>query len=154
MRRAFAIAVLSAATVAGATVAEAASPGTFTGKTTAGDPLGFKVDGSGRVYSFFFEGVRLDCSDKDRFDTSTGSARNQSPSKSRYRVGSKRRFTISFTSTKTGFGWTAKGRFASNGRSATGTLRVLARFDDTNNLAPKGTIKCDSGQLKWTAKHA
>jgi hypothetical protein len=152
MRRALVIAVLTAASVACATAAEAAiRSGTFTGKTTAGDPIGFRVS-SGRVRLFNFSGVTLSCSDHEKFDTSTGSARNQSPSKSTYRVDSQNRFTIAITSTKTGFGWTVHGRFASSGTTASGTLRVLARFDIENNLNPKGSITCDSGKLSWTAK--
>jgi hypothetical protein len=154
MRRTFVIAAIAATTVASATVAEAAiRQGAFTGKTAAGDPLGFRVDSSGRVQSFYFEGVTLKCTDGDKFDTSTGSARNQTPSRSRYKVSSAGRFTISITSTKTGFGWTAKGRFGASGSTASGTLRVLARFNDQNELTPKGSIRCDSGRLSWTAMH-
>jgi hypothetical protein len=153
MKRTFAIAVLAATTVASATLAEAAiRAATFTGTTSAKDPLGLRVDSSGRVYSFYFEGVTLKCTDSDQFDTSTGAARNQTPSKTRYRVTAQRRFTISITSTKTGFGWTAKGRFGASGSTASGTLRVLARFNDQNELTPNGSIRCDSGRLSWTAK--
>jgi hypothetical protein len=149
MKRLFVLALVTATAVVGATVAEAAiRSGTFTGKTTAGDPLGFKVNSSGRARAFFFSGVTLTCSDGEKFDSST----NRSPSKSTYRIDSSNRFTISITSTKTGFGWTVHGRFTSSGGSASGTLRALARFDIENNLNPKGSVKCDSGKLNWTAK--
>jgi hypothetical protein len=153
VRHTFVTALLSATLVAGVSVAEAAvRPGTFTGRTGAKDPIGFRVPSTNRVSGFYFEGVRLKCSDGDKFDTSRGSARTHSPTKSRYRVSSARRFTISLTSTKTGFGWTAKGRFSASGGSAAGTLRVRARFDIENRLDPKGSVKCDSGKLSWTAK--
>jgi hypothetical protein len=153
MRHTFVTAILSAALVVGVSAAEAAvKQGTFAGRTTAKDPVGFKVNGSGRVYAFYFEHVKLKCSDKTSFSTQRGAKRNHSPTSSRYRVNSQRRFTIFRTSTKTGLGWTFKGRFSSKGGSAAGTLRVLARFDIENQLNPKGSISCDSGRLSWTAK--
>ena len=143
-------AALCATVVAGASVAEAAiRGGTFTGRTGAKDPVGLKVNGSNRVYAFYFERVRLTCSDKDSFTTSPN---NHSPNSARYRISSSRRFSIHRTSTRSGFGWTARGRFSSKGGSASGTLRVLARFDVENELDPKGSVKCDSGLLRWTAR--
>ncbi|MEA2441106.1 MAG: hypothetical protein QOH76_2530 [Thermoleophilaceae bacterium] len=153
MRHKLVTAIASAALVVGVSVAEGAvRAGNFSGRTSAKDPVGLKVNSSGRVYGFYFSGVKLRCSDGDSFSTSTGSNRTHSPTAKRYRVSSSRRFTIFLTSTKTGFGWTAKGRFSTKGGSAAGTLRVLARFDIENNLKPKGRIKCDSGVLSWTAK--
>jgi hypothetical protein len=147
-------AVLCATAVAGVSVAEAAiSGGTFAGRTGAKDPVGFRVDGSSRVYGFYFEGVRLKCSDGDHFTTSRGAKkRSHSPTKARYKINSSRRFTIFRPRSTNGLGWTFKGRFSSKGGSASGTLRVLARFDIENHLKPNGSVKCDSGVLNWTAR--
>lgn len=143
-------AALCATVVAGASVAEAATrQGSFRGQTKAKDPVGLSVTSSNKVRAFYFEKVRLKCSDKDSFTTSP---RNNSPKAARYTIKSSRRFTIYRTSTRNGFGWTAKGRFSSKGGSASGTLRVLARFNVENELDPQGSIRCNSGLLSWTAK--
>jgi hypothetical protein len=141
-----------AAGVTGATVAEAAiSPGTFTGATSAKDPLGFKVK-SGRVVSFYFEAVHTTCSDGDTFDTPKGRFRIQTPAKKRFKVTSSGKFGIKARNERTGFGWDAKGDFNSRGTTASGTLKVFARFNDENYQDAKGDITCKSGTLKWTAK--
>jgi hypothetical protein len=152
MKRALATAAVVAAGVTGATVAEAAvNPGTFTGATSAKDPLGFKVK-SGRVVSFYFEAVHTTCSDGDTFDTPKGKFRIQTPAKKRFRVTSSGKFGIKARNERTGFGWDAKGDFNSRGTSASGTLKVFARFNDENYQDAKGDITCKSGTLKWTAK--
>jgi lipoprotein-anchoring transpeptidase ErfK/SrfK len=142
-----------AAGVTGATVAEGAvGAGTFSGATTAKDPLGFKVK-SGRVVSFYFEHVQTTCSDKDHFPTPSGKYRVQTPAKKRFRITSAGRFAIKARNPKTGFGWDAKGQFAGKSSStARGTLKVFARFNDENYQDPKGDITCSSGTVKWTAK--
>jgi hypothetical protein len=152
MKRALATALVAAAAVAGATVAEAAiRSGTFTGATTAKDPLGFKVSG-GRVVSLYFEGVRTTCSDKETFDTPKGKYRVQTPAKKRFRVTSSGKFAIKARNKKTGFGWDLKGSFKDKGSRATGTLKVFARFNDENYQRADGNITCSSGTLKWSAK--
>ena len=143
------IAVLLCATlVVGVSVAEAVNAGRFTGRTSAKDPVGFRVDGSNRVHGFFFNHVRLKCSDKDSFTT----GRNGSRASTRDRINSSRRFTVFRSRSTNGLGWTFRGRFGSRGRSASGTLRVLARFDIENRLSPRGRITCDSGLLRWTVR--
>jgi hypothetical protein len=152
MKRALATAAVVAAGVTGASVAEAAiGAGTFTGATTAKDPLGFKVKG-GRVVSFYFEGVHTTCSDDDTFDTPKGKYRIQTPAKKRFKVSSSGKFGIRARNAKTGFGWDAKGQFKSKGARATGTLKVFARFNDENYQDAKGNITCSSGTIRWTAK--
>jgi hypothetical protein len=139
--------------VTGASVAEAAiRSGTFAGKTSAADPVGFKVDSSGRVISFYYEGVHMTCSDKDSIDTYTGKDRIQTPVRSKFKVSSKGKWSIKARNPKTGFGWDVKAGFKSKGASASGTLKVFARFDNTNTQNPKGSITCTSGTLKWSAK--
>ena len=141
-----------AAGVTGATVAEGAvGAGSFSGATTAKDPLGFKVKG-GRVLSFYFEHVQTNCSDKDHFPTPSGKYRVQTPAKKRFRVTSSGKFAIKARNPRTGFGWDAKGDFNAKGTAASGTLKVFARFNDENYQDPKGNITCTSGTLKWTAK--
>jgi hypothetical protein len=153
MKRALATALVIAAGVTGASVAEAAiRSGTFAGTTSAKDPIGFKVDSGGRVISFYFEAVHTTCSDGDTFDTPSGKYRVQTPASKRFKVTSSGKWGISARNTRTGFGWDAKGGFKSQGASATGTLKVFARFNDENYQDPKGNITCTSGTLKWTAK--
>jgi hypothetical protein len=142
-----------AAGVTGASVAEAAiRSGTFAGKTSAADPVGFKVDGSGRVISFYFAGVHMTCSDGDSYDTPKGKDRVQTPVKKKFKVSSTGKWGIKARNPNTGFGWDAKAGFKSQGASATGTLKVFARFDNTNTQNPKGSITCTSGTLKWSVK--
>jgi hypothetical protein len=151
MKRAPVVAALVVAAVTGASIAEAAvSKGTFKGKSTAGDPIGFIVIKKNRVADFYFEGVAVTCTDGDKYDTGTGANRNQSPSKSRYKVSSKGRFSIKNHNDKLGRGWDVKGQFASKGAKATGTLTVFANYDITNNADPKGEVHCKSGTVKFT----
>jgi hypothetical protein len=141
------------ATVVGATVAEAAiKKGTFTGKTSAADPVGFKVGTRGKVYSFYYEGVTLKCTDGDSFDTPTGSTRVQTPRSVKFKVTSKSRWGIQARNTKTGFGWDVDAKFRSKGERSTGTLSVFATFNEQNQQDPNGTIRCESDELSWSAK--
>ena len=78
MKRVIATALVVAAAVTGVSVAEAAiRQGTFAGTTTAKDPVGFKVNSSGRVISFYYDGVTTKCSDGDTFPTPSGKFRVQ-----------------------------------------------------------------------------
>jgi hypothetical protein len=152
MKRALASVLVVLAAVTGASVAEAAiGAGVFIGATAAKDPVGFKVQ-SGRVVSFYYEGVHMTCSDKDSIDTYTGKDRIQTPVRSKFKVSSKGKWSIKARNPKTGFGWDVKAGFKSKGASASGTLKVFARFDNTNTQNPKGSITCTSGTLKWSAK--
>ena len=126
--------------------------GTFAGDTSKDDPLGFKVDRKGRVISFFYDSVTLSCSDGDSFDTPTGTERVITPKRVTFRVTAKRRFGIEARNEATGFGWDADGRFNRRGKSATGTLKVFATFNDQNQQDPDGSIRCESEELTWTAK--
>src|SRR4051812_682686 len=148
MRRALATAIVIAAGVTGASVAEAAiGAGVFIGATAAKDPVGFKVK-SGRVVSFYFEGVHTTCSDDDSFNTPKGKYRVQTPAKKRFRVSSSGKFGIKARNPKTGFGWDAKGQFVGKGgATARGTLKVFARFNDENYQRADGKITCTSGTI-------
>ncbi len=151
MKRSWIVATGVIAAVAGASVAEAAvQTGTFKGKSTAGDPVGFKVPQSDRVGDFFFSGVTLTCTDGDKFDTGTGSNRQQSPAGKRYRVSSKGKFAIKDHNDSQGNGWDVKAKFNSKGTVATGTVSVYANFDISNNPSPKGSVHCKSGNVKFT----
>ena len=139
---------LVAATVIGASAAEAAvAPGTFTGQTSAKDPLGITVSGS-RVTNAYFEGVHMRCTDEDQYDTLKGKYRMQA--KSRARIGSSRRFKVKKTTHGGASTWTLAGRFNARGASASGTLSIHQRFNIQNYLDPKGSITCDSGKIKFT----
>ena len=153
MKRVLVIAIVIVATVAGATVAEAAiKKGKFTGKTSAGDPVGFKVDRKGRVYSFYYEGVTLTCTDGDSFDTPTEAVdRVQTPPNRKFTV-TRGKWGITARNSQTGFGWDVSAKFNSKGTRNTGTLSIFATFNEQNQQDPNGSIRCESGKLSWTAK--
>ena len=115
-----------------------------TGETA---PLGFKVDRRGRVTAFRFEGVKLSCSDGD----TVTAPKVATPKGVTFTVRANR-FGIEASNDETGFGWDADGVFRSKGRRATGTLRVVARFNDQNQQDVNGTIRCASASFAWTAK--
>jgi hypothetical protein len=142
-----------AAIALGAGVAEAVvAKGSYRGKTSAGDRVGLKVDSRGRVHTFFYEGVRLRCSDGTEVDTPRGAGRVQTAAGTRFRVGSKGRWAISLRDTRSGFRWSATGRFSSNGARTAGALRVVATFDEQDNQDPDGSVTCESGRLGFVAK--
>lgn len=129
----------------------AVAPGTFRGTTSAADPLGFRVNAQGRVTRFHYEGVRLTCTDGDRLDSPSGARRVITPVATSFRVAPAGTFGIVARNPRTGFGWSATGRFASTGRRATGTLSLTARFNTRNEPDPDGAIRCQSRRLTWTA---
>ena len=151
MKRASVVAAVAIAAVTGASIAEAAiSKGTFKGKSTAGDNVGFIVIKKNRIADFYYEGVQLTCTDGDKYDTGSGALRVQSASKARYKVSSNGRFSLKVRNDSHGKGWDVKGQFASKGAKATGTLSVFASYDITNNADPDGEVKCKSGNVKFT----
>jgi len=151
MKRALAIAVLIVGLVAGATVAEAAiKKGTFTGKSSAKDPMGLKVNKGGKVYAFYYEGVRLKCTDGDAFDSPSGSKRIQTPSDVLFRVNAKRKFAINAHNDTTGFGWKVAAKFNAKGTKVTGTLSVHAKFNEQNEPDANGSITCTSDDLTFS----
>jgi hypothetical protein len=151
MKRRSAAAAVVIAAVTGASIAEAAvNKGTFKGKTTAGDNVGFIVIKKNRIADFYFEGVQLTCTDGDKYDTGSGSERVQTASKARYKVSSSGKFSIKVRNDARGKGWDVKGQFASKGAKATGTISVFANYDITNNADPNGEVKCKSGNVKFT----
>jgi hypothetical protein len=148
MRLVLSLAVLGAATFA-ATAAEAAvSKGTFTGTTAAKDPIGLTVGAGSRVTSLYFEGVHMTCTDKDDFDTLTGQYRMQA--KGKFRIGSNGKWTVKKSTHSGASAWTASGQFNGKSNRSTGTLRIRQRYNIENYLDPKGTVRCDSGNLKFT----
>ena len=154
MKRSWIVATGVIAAVACASVAEAAvQTGTFNGKSTAGDPVGFKAPRADRVSDFFFSGVTLTCTDGDKFDTGTGSNRQQSPAGKRYKVSSTGKFAIKDHNDAQGNGWDVHGKFNSKGTVVTGTVSVYANFNISNDPSPKGSVHCKSGNVKFTANH-
>ena len=145
------VAVLAVAAAFSAVVAPAAPAaikrGSFAGATSTDDPVTFKVDRRGRVISFSFDAVSLTCTDGDGVTT----PRVVTPRSERFRV-RRGRFGISARNEKTGFGWDADGRFRNRGRRATGTLKVVASFNDANQQDAKGSIKCESDSLTWSVR--
>ena len=151
MTRALALTAVIAALVAGVSVAEAAiGAGSFSGVTTAKDPVGFKVTSSHRVQSFYFESVHVTCSDDDEFDTLGGSDRFESPSKSTYRISKSGKFHVKVRK-KNGVGWDAFGTFDRAGRKVSGRLHWFGRYNNRNYADPKGSITCESKTLSYTA---
>jgi hypothetical protein len=147
MKRVAIVAVTLFAAV-GATVAEAAVK-TYSGTTSAADPVGLKVDSKGRVYAFYFVDVHLTCSDGDEFDT--GPEPIKTPTSTRYKV-TKRKFKIKIREEDAGRGYDVTGKFSSSRKKVAGTFRIFANFDESFNPDPDGSAKCTSGVLKWSAK--
>jgi hypothetical protein len=160
MKRVLVMAVAVLALVAGVSTAIAKiGKGEFIGKTSADDPIGFKVDSKGRIYSFHFEGVTLKCTDGDQFDTpskadagSGGPTEIRTPNSQKYKV-KKRKFKIVSNDDEAGNGWTAKGKFSSKNKSK-GTFTIFANFDPApaNTPNPDGSVHCTSGKLPFTVK--
>jgi hypothetical protein len=164
MRRGLATAAAVLALGVGVTAAEATiGKGKFAGKTSAKDPLGFSVDKKGRVYSFYFQGVTLNCTDGDSFDTpspehpdSDGSTRVQTARNIRFVLDSKNRFRVSAANDTSGNGYSIRGRLKRDGSGASGVLHVFANFTDggpgnPDTPDPNGSIHCDSGKIRWVA---
>jgi hypothetical protein len=151
--------------VGGVSTAEASiAKGKFAGKTAAKDPIGFKVDKSGRVYSFYFQGVTLRCTDGDQFDTPSkenpdpedGSTEVRTRTSDRFPVDSKNRWGLTGGTKEAGNGYTVAGRFLSQDKSQ-GTFSIFANFTDggpgnVDPPDPDGEIRCKSGKLKFSAK--
>jgi hypothetical protein len=149
MRRALTVAVVVVATAVGGATAEAAvKKGTFRGATEAGDPIGLKVNRSNKFFAFFFDGVRLRCSDGDTVNT----PRIVTPDREKFTIGSQRNWGIAARNRRTGFGWDAEGKFGKKGGKVTGTLTVFATFNDQNQQDPNGSVRCTSGELDFTAR--
>lgn len=133
----------------GATVAEAAlKKGSYAGATSAGDPVGLKIDSKGRVYAFSFADVHLKCSDGDEFDSGDPIT---TPHAKRYKV-TKGKFKIRVRQLDASRGWDVTGKFASRGKVVGGRFTVFANFDEGNNPDPNGASKCTSGVLRWSAR--
>jgi hypothetical protein len=133
--------------VAAAPAEGAVRAGTFAGTTSDGVPMGFKVDGKGRVARFRFEGVTLTCSDGDSVTT----PKVVTPAGVHFKVKANA-FGIKARNETSGFGWDADGVFRGHGRRAKGTLKVFASFDEQNRQDADGATKCESAALSWTAK--
>jgi hypothetical protein len=144
--------VLSVVAAGAAPASAKIARGTFTGTTSKADPLGFKVDRKGKVRSFFYDAVTLTCTDGDSFDTPTGADKVQTPRRVKFKVSATRKFGITARNEQTGFGWDAAGTFNAKGSKVTGTLKIFANFNDQNQQDPNGTVRCESGDITWSAK--
>jgi hypothetical protein len=159
MKRALIAAAAVVALLAGVSTAAAAiGKGKFAGKTAVGDPLGFKVDSKNRVYSFYFQGVTLKCTDGDSFDSpskekpdTSGATEIRTPKSSRFTIDSKNRWGFQARNSAEGNGYDVSGKFSSQDKSK-GTFSIFARFDENNTPDPKGSVSCSSGDLKFTVK--
>jgi hypothetical protein len=152
MKRVWVAVVAMLVVLAGVTVAQAAiEKGAFTGTTSGGDPLGFKVTKKNKVVSFYYDAVTLNCSDGDSFDTPTGKDRIETPARVKFKITKKRKWGITARNRTTGFGWDATGKFNRKGTKASGTLKIFATFNDQNEQDPKGSVRCESGKLKFSA---
>ncbi|HEX8122960.1 MAG TPA: hypothetical protein VF549_17050 [Solirubrobacteraceae bacterium] len=121
--------------------------GTFAGTTSEADPIGFRVDGKGRVLRFRFEAVALTCSDGDTVAT----PKVVTPARVHFKVKANA-FGIKARNETSGFGWDADGVFRGRGRRARGTLKIFASFNEQNQQDADGATKCESAALTWTAK--
>lgn len=147
-RRILLLAAVPALVALSAPAASAAERGAFAGRSSEADPIAFKVDRRSRVYAFSFVSVTLACSDGESVETP---ARTVTPRRERFKI-RRGRFGIAARNPATGFRWDATGRFRSRGRRATGTLTLSQTFDEDSRQDPHGSIRCESGPLRWTAR--
>ena len=124
--------------------------GGYKGKTVKGSPISFKVTkgkrGRGKAISrFVFSRVTLACSD-DRPVVTEGKF---SSGRKRLPITRSGRFAV-VVRYMNGGRWTARGRV--RGRRATGTLRVKVRYNGDDKPTPRGSIRCDSGKLRFKAR--
>ena len=150
MKRALIMAGAILALAVGVATAEAAiKKGKFAGKTSAADPIGFRVDSDNRVYSFYFTDVELSCTDGDKFDSGTV----KTPKSTRFVISSTNKFAFKARNAEAGNGYDVTGKFSSQDKSK-GTLSIFANFDPApaNTPNPDGETKCSSGKLKFTVK--
>jgi hypothetical protein len=147
------MAVAAIVFLTGAGGADAAiKKGKFTGKTKKDDPVGLRVDGKERVHRFFFEGVRLRCTDGTTVDTPAGRRRFETQKGQKFPT-SERRWGIRTTNDdETGIGWQVSGSFSRNGRKAFGALTILARFNEDNQQDPNGSVRCEANDLPFTLR--
>jgi hypothetical protein len=141
--------LLAAACAAGALAfapaAEAAvGSGTYKGKDDRKQAVQFKVTKDKRLVHFSYSRFKLSCSDGDRLPVkraeSGGSRLTITP-------GGKFSFTVSYDD---GDEWTASGTI--KGRRARGKIRFKVRFDAEGQPDPNGSVVCDSGKRRFTAK--
>jgi opacity protein-like surface antigen len=150
-RTSIAAAALAVLALGATTAADAAvKKGTFAGKTSEKDPLGFQVTKKHKVTNFYFEGVTLYCDDGSTIDSPSGDSRFNIDLK--FKISKSRRFTISVNDGN-GADIEAKGRFNKKGSKAKGPFRMTAKFDSqSGDESQNGDVKCKSHKLKWTAK--
>ena len=154
MRRGVVALVTVVAVGLGAGSADAAvTKGKYTGKTAKGDPMGLKVDGQQRVYAYFYEGVKLKCSDGDTVETPVDEDRIETPStKPRFPITPQRRWGIRARNDELGFGWDVAGRFNRRSSKTTGKLSIFATFNEKGQQDPDGSIRCEVNNLKFTLR--
>jgi hypothetical protein len=144
------LAVAAIVLLTGAGAADAAiKKGKFTGETKKGDRVGLRVDGKEQVHRFFFHGITLRCTDGTKVDTPSGRHRFGTPKGQKFAT-SERRWGIRTTDdAETGIGWQAAGRFTRNGKKVSGTISVLARFNEDDQQDPNGSVRCRANDLPF-----
>ena len=145
MRLVLSLAVLATATFTAATAEAAVSNGTFTGKTTAKDPIGLTVGAGSRITSLHYDSVHMTCTDEDKYDM-----RRTEVTGAKFRIRSGGKWTAKVSTRGGASTWTATGRFNAKGTRSTGTLTINQRFNVENELDPEGPIRCESGKVKFT----
>jgi hypothetical protein len=125
--------------------AGAVSAGTYKGKTDRDQPVQFKVTHEGKLTGFAFKRLKLRCSDGDTVQLGRVDSGNDTLT-----ITDAGKFSFSVTYDD-GDKWTASGTI--DGRRAKGKLRFRVRFDSDGNPTPDGSVLCDSGTRRFTAKN-
>ena len=141
MRRLIPLALAAALLVPAAALGDY-DPGSYRGETRKEDPISFSV--GEKVKNFKWRKVRLECTDGDALIGTSSS-----PKGSTFTVTDKGKFSFKVFN-DVGVKWTVTGRL--EGDTARGTLKTTARFDEDNQAAADGSIKCTSGRMKWKAE--
>jgi hypothetical protein len=146
MKRVLICLLVAACLVAVTVIAQAAvKRGTYRGKTGADDPVSFKVTRAKKVTQFSYDRIHLTCTDGDSFDSTRAIPPGQ-----KVNVTRRGRFEFEAGNADRSFRFQVAGRIRSP--RASGTIQVFATFDENNQLDPNGSVRCDSGELKWNVR--
>lgn len=145
-RRALLAAVAAATLLVAAAPAEAAvKKGTYVGTMSDGAYVSLLVGKSSMLLKVARKGLAFTCTDGDTFKSS------KSIASGRIDV-SSRRFDVGDTNDSDAVDWDMTGTFSVKKHKVTGTYRETRRFNERNELDPNGDVRCQTGELTYSAK--
>ena len=145
-QRITALALVLGVFAAGAVAEAKVVKGNYRGKTVQQAKVSFRILNAKTVVRYSLEGAVMDCDDGEnrQLEGFTTSSSDRIPLSKAGRFG----FTIG--NDEESVGVQVKG--LAKGKRARGTIRMVATFNDQDELDPNGGVNCDSGSVRWTAK--